>query len=308
MKCLVLGGAGFLGSYLCKYLVDKGYNVILFDKNQPDYSSFNDMEDKIEVVINDFVEIECFDELTKNVDVVFHLISTTVPRNSNQNMGFDMESNVLPTLKLLNSCKKNDVKKVIFFSSGGTVYGITNNIPISEDHSTDPICSYGIHKLTIEKYLQLYWYLYRLDFVIMRISNPYGERQFLNASQGVVTTFLERALSNEPIYIWGDGTIIRDYIHVSDVARAAFKLIDYKGKYKVFNIGNGEGHSLNQICAQIETVLEREIKVNYEQAKKEDVPINVLDIKRAISELDWEPRVSLQEGIQLLIEDWSELI
>jgi UDP-glucose 4-epimerase len=203
---------------------------------------------------------------------------------------------VISTLHLLQAAKKAGVKKVIFFSSGGTVYGVPQRIPISENHPTDPICSYGIQKLAIEKYLKLFHHLYGLDYAVMRMSNPYGERQRPLASQGAVAVFLYKAMLREPIEIWGDGSVTRDYVHVSDVAGVIPVLVRYSGKHKIFNIGSGKGTSLLELIKIAETITGDSIEVRFRPARPFDVPVNILDISLAKRALSWTPAVDLEEG------------
>src|SRR4029434_4711286 len=174
-------------------------------------------------------------------EVVFHMISTTIPKSSNDNPAYDVESNLVGTLRMLEAARKAGVRKVVFASSGGTVYGIPKVVPINESHPTDPICSYGISKLAVEKYLHLYHALHGLDYCILRIGNPYGEGQRPTAAQGAVGVFLYKALHGGVIEIWGDGTVTRDYIYIGDVIQAFLKAMTYSGEHRLFNIGAGEG-------------------------------------------------------------------
>ena len=172
---------------------------------------------------------------------------------------FDIETNLLGTVRLLNQVVKAKVGKVVFLSSGGTVYGPPQEVPIVETHQTNPICSYGITKLAIEKYLDLFFQLHGIDYTVLRLSNPFGERQRIQSSQGAVAVFLGKALRKEKIEIWGDGFVVRDYLHVSDVVSAMIASIDYQGSDRVFNIGSGSGVSLNEVVDGISQVLGRTI-------------------------------------------------
>lgn len=307
MKCLLLGGGGFLGSHLSGDLVDKGHSVRIFEKNGTSKKNIARPND-VEWFEGDFVNPEHLQDALDGVDVVFHLVSTTHPKTSNDDMVYDMKTNVIPTLNLLEASRKVKLKKLIFYSSGGTVYGIPRNIPISEGHPTDPICSYGIQKLTIEKYLQLYHHLFGLDYNVLRISNPYGEGQIPIKNQGAVAVFTYKALNREPIEIWGDGSVVRDYLHVSDVSRAAVSLLDYQGKYKVFNIGSGVGLSLVDIINNIKGLLGYPVEVIFMPARTLDVPENVLDISRATNDLLWTPKINLTMGLQRTISWLSSYI
>jgi UDP-glucose 4-epimerase len=237
------------------------------------------------------------------VDVVFHLISSTLPATSNQDMEFDLTSNVLPTLQLLQMAQNSGVQKLIFISSGGAVYGIAKRLPVAEDDSTNPISAYGIHKLAIEKYLDLFHTHWKINYGILRVSNPYGLGQPANRSQGVIAQFVHKAAVHEPLEIWGDGSVIRDFIHVDDVVDAFLLLVRHDGPFRIFNIGSGQGHSLLQLVSTIEAMIGETLAVRFTQARSVDVPANVLDIARAKTELRWQPRRSLTAGIGEMLED-----
>jgi len=298
MKCLILGGNGFLGKNLCKELIAQHHYVRIFDRTTTACDTFDDNVDFFE---GDFTNEKDLEKAIQGCDIIFHLISTTLPASSNNNPIYDIESNVVNTMKMLFLAKKNHVKKIIFTSSGGTVYGIPEETPIKETHPTNPICSYGISKLTIEKYLYLFHQLHGLEYTILRISNPYGEGQKLQASQGAVGVFIGKALKESPVEIWGDGKVIRDYIHISDVSDALIRAIYYKGIYKVFNIGSHEGTSLNHILDTIEIVTGKRIQRIYKEARNMDTLINILDNQLAERELKWTPKISFVDGIHLTI-------
>jgi len=206
------------------------------------------------------------------------------------------------TIQLLHECVKEKVQKVVFISSGGTVYGVPKTDLISEDHENNPICSYGITKLTIEKYLHLFQRIHGLEYVVARLSNPYGELQNPNAKQGAIGVFLGHIARNQAIAIWGDGEVVRDYLYITDAVKALLCAAKYEpedeNSPRVFNIGSGEGHSLNQIVATIKEVV-GEVSVNYSESRSVDVPVNVLDISRARKYLQWKPEVPLTSGVEM---------
>jgi UDP-glucose 4-epimerase len=209
-----------------------------------------------------------------------------------------VESNVVGTLNLLNQSVQSGVKKIVFGSSGGTVYGVPQSIPIPENHPTNPICSYGITKLTIEKYLALFGRLHGLEPVILRMANPYGERQDFRRAQGAVAVFLGKTYRDETIEIWGDGTVARDFFYIGDLLPAVAAVIEEKVSSTVYNIGSGECCSLNAVLEAIRKVTGKEPKVEYKPGRPLDVPINCLDISRAKSELGWAPTTPLEEGLK----------
>jgi UDP-glucose 4-epimerase len=294
MNCLVLGGNGFIGSHLVDQLLAEGHKVRVFDKNEEYYRK---PVASVDYQYGDFGNRGLLMEALANIDIVFHLISTTLPKTSNDDPAFDVQSNVIETLFLLEQCITRKVKKIIFISSGGTVYGKPSVLPIPENSPTDPECSYGITKLAIEKYLYLYWFLHGLDYCVLRLANAYGERQRPTATQGVIPVFLERALRNDEIVVWGDGSVIRDYVYVTDIVSALLKALTYSGDMKVFNIGSGKKYSLNEVIQLIQHVTGQPLKVKYTEGRSFDVPINILDVSRAKSYLNWTPAVSLSEGL-----------
>ncbi|MDH6296594.1 NAD-dependent epimerase/dehydratase family protein [Agrobacterium fabrum] len=304
MRCLVLGGGGFLGKHLVRALLDEGHYVRSFDRSQNMQSRSADyvndtVDTKVEYVSGDFLSAQDVEIALQDVEVCFHLISTTIAGTSNANPIFDVKTNLLGTLQLLQSAVNVGVKRIVFVSSGGTVYGPPKTIPIPEDHVTDPTSSYGITKLAIEKYLKLYSALHGLEYVTLRLANPYGIGQRTDAQQGAIAVFLSRALRGEEISIWGDGSVIRDYIYVDDAIDAMVRaaMVDINGGC-VLNIGAGVGYSLNEILTAIEKVTGSPTKRIYVEGRAYDVPANVLDISAAASLMGWTPKISLDEGLR----------
>jgi len=298
MKCLVLGGGGFLGSHLSDVLLKNGYAVRIFDRrNLERYRTFA-AEENIEWVEGDFINQEELSAAVVGCDIVYHLISTTLPKSSNDNPIYDVETNVVGTLHLLEAARREKIKKIIFISSGGTVYGVPESVPIREDHPANPICSYGITKLAIEKYLYMYHVLHGLDYCVLRLANPFGERQRATAAQGAVAVFLDKALKGETIEIWGDGSVVRDYIYVHDAVEAMVKTIDYTGNQRLFNIGSGKGQSINEILDVIESLLGRSVERKYTTGRLLDVPSNILNIEQAGRCLQWLPASGFRQGLK----------
>ncbi|MBI1792907.1 MAG: NAD-dependent epimerase/dehydratase family protein [Chloroflexi bacterium] len=296
MKCVIMGGGGFIGSHLSETLLADGHGVTIFDRPEARYMEYS-RQKGARVITGDFFNPGDLSQAILDCDVVYHLVSATVPQTSNDNPQYDVEANVIGTLRLLDELGKARIQKIIYASSGGTVYGIPQAIPIQEDHPTEPTSSYGICKLTIEKYLHLYSTIYGLDYRILRIANAYGERQPVTETQGVISAFLDKALRGNEIIVWGDGSIMRDYIYVGDIAKAFLRVAMYKGEEKIYNIGSGQGHSLNDIIGAIENIVQRPLQVKYLLGRPFDVPVNVLDISRAKMCLNWKPTIGLFEGI-----------
>ena len=297
IRHLVIGGSGFIGSHLVDALVDGGGEVRCFGRPGPRAVAPR-AHPALECVEGDFCAGTDLRALVRGCEVIFHLVSTTLPGPSNADPHGDVETNLLPTIRLLDAAVSEGVRRVVFVSSGGTVYGVPESIPIAEAHPTDPLCSYGITKLAIEKFLQLYSGLHGLHTTVLRLSNPFGERQRIDASQGAVAVFLGRVLRGETIDVWGDGSVVRDYIHISDVVSALLGALDYHGPERVFNIGSGRGTSLNALLDTIARVTGTEPARRYLAARGFDVPANVLAIELARRELQWAPALSLEQGIE----------
>lgn len=297
MKCLILGGGGFMGSHLSEALLAGGYAVRIFDRpNLNRFKSFQ-RDEAVEWIEGDFINREHVDNAVSGCDIIYHLVSTTLPRSSNENPAYDIETNVIGTLHLLEAVRKHKVKKIIFVSSGGTIYGIPEEIPLKESHPTEPICSYGISKLAIEKYLSLFHFLHGIEYCVLRLANPYGERQRVSAAQGAIAVFLYKALRNEAIEIWGDGSVTRDYFHVSDAVSALVKALSYEGDNRIFNIGSGVGRSLNEILDAIDLLLGTPVKRVYLPSRAFDVSVNILDISKAEDVLNWKPQMPFADGL-----------
>lgn len=297
MNCLVLGGAGFMGSHIVDALVREGHWVRVFDLPNVSLENINQHIGNIQIIHGDFNNTNDISQALDDIDVVIHLISTTLPGPSNENPVYDVESNLVGTLNLLQQSVKKRIKKIIFASSGGTIYGIPEKVPIPETHTTNPICSYGITKLTIEKYIHLFHHLYNLNYVILRPANPFGERQKTESLQGAIAVFLGKLLQDEPITIWGDGSVARDFFYISDLVESFIMAVENESLCGIFNIGSGNAVSISQLVQTIEEVTGRQFKINYNPARKLDVPASCLDIERARTLLGWYPKVGLTEGI-----------
>ncbi len=297
MKCLILGGGGFIGSHLTDALLDAGHEVRIFDRPRLAIAAPVSPREGIEWCEGDFTNEEDLKRVVIGCQIVFHLISTTLPKSSNESPIYDVETNLVGTLRLLNIAATQQIKKVLFISSGGTIYGVPKLMPIPEDHATNPEVSYGIVKLTIEKYLKLFKSMHGLDYKVLRVSNPYGERQRVEAKQGAVSVFLSKALRKETIEIWGDGSVVRDYIYVADVVEAFLRVMRYEGPKDIFNIGSGVGKSLKQIIADIEELLGERIACRSLPPRNFDVQENVLDISLAKEVLNWSPKTSFRSGL-----------
>jgi UDP-glucose 4-epimerase len=301
-NCLILGGGGFIGSHLCDELIENGYNVTIFDKLNFSHKNIEHNLEKIKIIEGDFNNEVEFKNILKDIDVVYHLVSSTLPAMSNDNPVYDVETNLISTLKFINEAIAQKTKKIIFISSGGTVYGIPNQEFIKENHPLNPICSYGIIKKTIEDYLYMFYKLYNLDYYVFRLSNPYGERQNPLVAQGVVPVFLKKVLNKEKIEIWGDGTVTRDYIYIKDAVKVMVESLKYDTKDKIFNLSSGKGIDLNDLIKLIEKVAGAKANVVYKEKRQIDVPRNVLDNTLLKKVFNWKQEILLEDGIKKTYE------
>jgi len=301
-RILVIGGGGFLGSYVVEALLHTGRLVRILDRVNLDPVNIAPFLDRIELMHGDLASQATIDQALQNVDMVFHFASTTIPKSATEDPLFDLESNVGGMIKLLESARRHHIRKIIFSSSGGGVYGIPQLLPIKEDHPTRPLSAHAVAKLAIEKYLALYQHLYGLNYLILRFSNPYGPRQNLMNPLGAITHFLASIHHGKPIEVWGDGSVIRDYFYVRDLLTLIPRLLPDDVKNAVYNIGHGQGYSLNEILAHIRRVVRIRPRVVYKPGRKIDVPVNVLSTRKAAKELGWKATTNLETG---LAETWG---
>ena len=295
MRILVLGGNGFIGVNLVDRLINSGHKVCVYDRSHP---RFRNPLVNVEYQYGSLNDESSVSQALQNKEVVFHLISSSIPSTSNLSPIDDIKNNLVDTVSLLECMNKMKIRKIIYISSGGTIYGDSSNALINEDHSLNPNCSYGIVKLAVEKYLMMYARLYKFEPVILRASNPYGPWQGKVGLQGLIGTVLSKVINNEFIEVWGDGEVIRDYLYVTDLVDACERALN-KELSGIFNIGSGIGYSINQIIKLIENITSKKIEVRYSESREVDLKKVVLDISKAKKELGWEPKVSINEGLKM---------
>ena len=300
MKILLLGAAGFIGTNLTIELAKKTEDEItLVDRSKAFFKPIVSMDLKnVHILEADLTVDMDFDSILKDQEVVYHLVSTTVPTTSNQHISQELVSNVIFSANLFEACIRCGVKKVVFVSSGGTVYGKEVDCPLKEKTATNPISSYGVQKITIEKLLYLYRYMYGLDYRIIRLANPYGPYQRPNGVLGAVTTFTYKALKGDEITVYGDDSVVRDFIYIDDAIRAIMKIVNGENKHRTFNLGCGYGTSIKQVLETIEKALGIKLNVSYLEGRKVDVPVNYLDISRYEKYYGALNPISLEDGIR----------
>lgn len=301
----VTGGTGFMGSHIVELLVQQGHQVTVLTSSSSIHPNIQHLQAQIKIVRGDFGNYQLVLEHLKNIDIIVHIAWTTVPKTASENPIYDAQTNIIGSIHLLEAAVKAQVKKVIFVSTGGALYGVPQYTPIDEAHPIRPISAYGISKMAFERYLHFFYQNKGLDYNIFRIANAYGTRQNLTKNQGVIGIWLQKIKENQPIEIWGDGSVVRDYIYVTDVAQIIAKGIAYQGKDKVFNVGSGLGYSLNEILEVCQKVSQKTPSVTYLDGRSFDVPVNILSIQKAQEQLDWQPQISIKKGIEAT---WDWLI
>lgn len=295
-KVLVLG-AGFIGSHVAEDLVHEGYDVRVLSRTDKGWLTGDPNVDRqIEFTRADLSETEVVARAAEGTFGILHCVTTTHPGFSNADPVADVQTNLASTVALLHRLKGRYTGRLVFMSSV-IVYGRPRTIPVRESHETDPLCSYGIVKLGIEKYLAMYHQLFGLDYVALRCSNTYGERHNPHSGQGVVNVFLDRVVREEPIEIWGDGTLVRDFVYVRDVAAAARAALEQPVKARVYNIAGGTGLSLNELLRLVRQTTAQDVRVVYKPARSIDAPVYVPDVSLARAELGWTARTALADGV-----------
>ncbi len=293
MKVLVLGGNGFIGSHVVDALLLQGHTVRVFDR-QPE--RFRAPLAGVDYRFGSFADRMAVIDALAGTEAVLHLVSTTFPGTADLDPRTDVQDNLLNTISLLDSMQSLGIRRLLFLSSGGTVYGIPESVPIPESHPLRPISSYGIVKVAIEHYLEMYRRTRGLSPLIIRASNPYGPRQANVGVQGVISTFLRRVKTGDAIEVWGDGQIMRDYIHVADLA--ALCATATKGPVEgTFNAGSGVGITVNEIIARVAEVTGSAVAPVYKPGRAIDVPRSVLDVHQAKEVFGWQAQTGLRDGM-----------
>lgn len=297
-----MGGFGFIGSEVCRALVAQGYRVRVFQKESSSPSRLGPVLKSLDVFRGDQSSGTDVIAALKDAHTVIHLIHTTVPGSSMSRPGFDLQSNVVALTGWLSRLAETSVKRVIYVSSGGTVYGVAKTLPIPEQHELNPICAYGITKLACEKFVAMYSKLSGVDYRILRPANAYGELQPSDRGQGVMAVIAARIAKGEALEIWGSGRALRDYIHVCDVANAIVAAVDYEGNERIFNVSTGLGKSVIDLVEQFKKRVPNLPPVKHLPERGFDVPDNVLDNSLLCRELGWKPQVSLEEGVDRMLQ------
>ncbi len=294
-RCLVLGSNGFIGTHLVNALISRGHTVRAFDR---DWSRTRyKQHEAVTFMQGDFLNRADLAVAVKDMEYVFHFISTTTPATADADPLIDVETNIRMSIELFSICAENKTKRIIFASTGGSVYGEGGDRPKNEADNPLPVSPYAIGKLTIEHYLRYFKVKHNLDYIVARISNPYGEFQALHAKQGVIPVFTENILLGNPITVLGDGSMERDYIYVGDVAAIISKIFDKPNAQNIYNIGSGVATSLKEILAAVQKVTGKRATVDTVAAPPTFIQKIVLDVSRLEKDFGEKATTSLNEGL-----------
>jgi UDP-glucose 4-epimerase len=298
MRILVTGGAGFIGSNIVDAYLKVGHNVFIIDNLSTGRREFiNPKAIFIEADIRDEKKIaKIFDNY--NFEIINHHAAQIDLRKSVENPGYDVDVNVVGSINLLQNAVKHNIKKFIFASTGGAMYGEHDYFPADENHPTRPYAPYGINKLTIEKYLYFYHHVYGLEYVIFRYANIYGPRQNPYGECGVIAIFTEKFLNNIQPVINGSGKQTRDYVYVNDVVDANILALNAEAS-SIYNLGTGVETSVNYIFRELNRLSGAGFGENHGPAKKGEQIRSVLSYKKVKNELGWLPKVNIDEGLKL---------
>lgn len=300
MNILVTGGAGFIGSNIADVYVEKGHNVIIID----------DMSTGVKEYINPkaaFYEMDICDEKISGIfekhkiDVINHHAAQIDLRKSVENPKFDIQVNISGSVNLLQNAIEHGVKKFIFASTGGAIYGEHDYFPADENHPTRPYAPYGINKLTVEKYLFYYNHVYGLDYVVLRYANVYGPRQNPLGECGVIAIFTDKILKGDEPLINGDGEQTRDYVYVSDVVKANVLALSAK-QPAIYNIGTSRETDVNYIFDRINDFAGTNFTEKHGPAKKGEQRRSVLSFEKINNELGWTPEMDIETGLKATTE------
>jgi UDP-glucose 4-epimerase len=295
-KVLVTGGAGFIGSNIVDLLIQNGFIVSVVDdlstgqkKNLNPKARFY----KKSIAASDLTGV--FEK--ERPEYVVHEAAQINVRKSITDPAYDAGINILGSINLLECCKKYKVKKIVYASSGGAIYGEPVKLPADESHQIRPLCPYGASKYAVENYLNIYKKNFGIDYVALRYSNVYGPRQDPLGEAGVVAIFINKLMNRGQPTIFGDGKQTRDFIYVKDVARANLLAIQKNTKHTEYNIGTGQEISVNELYEKLKKIIGSDAKAVHGPEVSGEVRRIYLNIKRAEKELTWKPQISMENGL-----------
>lgn len=301
-RCLVIGANGFLGARLSDALAEAGHDVTGFDRYSRGSRAFSSPD--IRIAAGDFLNTADLTAAVEGQQYVFHFLSTTTPATADSEPTVDVRTNVSQSIELLSLCVTAGVQRVFYASSGGAIYGPQRRRVFDENTAPAPVSPYGIGKLTVERYLDYYATTAGLDAVALRISNPYGPHASPAKRQGIIPLTLDRIRRGESVIQVGDGSMVRDYIHVDDLVARILRMVDTRPRYRAYNLGSGHGHSVAEVFAAIRSVVGRDFDVAVVPKPATFVDHVVLDVSRFRREYGADDDRTLTEGIA---HTWTEM-
>lgn len=302
ITCLVIGANGFIGSHLVDELALAGYKVLALDR----YGSARQFSkyDNVTQITDDLSTLTKLKKALVGVDYVFHSVSASTPFTSDNDPYTDIDLNLRRNVGIFELCAKANIKKLIYISSGGAIYGhIAERKYVTEEDPTMPVSPYGICKLASENYLAYFELTAGLQYCALRLTNPYGPRQRARNNQGVIPTFLDKIYDGRPLEVYGDGSSSRDYIYIKDVTTMIVRTFRCKMKHSTYNLGSGEQTSLKQIIDILEELFSKEVPVNYKEALKTFLTSSKVNIDRFTNEFGIKPSYSLKKGLRQMIAE-----
>ena len=305
-KVVVLGADGFIGKHMVRRLAeDPANSVIAFDRfTTKVHGSKHEFDAlaNVSIVVGNFFNRDDLAAAVTGCDYVFHLVSSTNPAVSIHDPLIDIDTNIRSSVELFLACSELGVKRVIFLSSGGTVYGDVADEVINEDVRPQPTSPYAIGKLTIEHYLRYFKRTHGIDYVVYRVANPYGPGQNIYGKQGVIPIFMEKALHDQPITIYGDGSMVRDYLYIDDLINMIVQSYTAELRHDTYNLGSGSGLSVDQIVDAIEKTIGKQLKKEYAEQPPTFVQKITLDTARFTGEFGKRPMTDIVTGLKATLE------
>jgi UDP-glucose 4-epimerase len=302
----VFGANGFIGRAVVRHLSRHDRRVVALGRAFPaDYATI--VGTKVETRVVDFRDALSVHATLQDIDQAIDLVNSSSPAVGNGHVVEDVATNVLPHISFVQSCILSGVSRIIFLSSGGTVYGKAHYMPLDEDHPTDPLVSYGAAKLMVEHYIRMLTRDSAVDHVILRVANPFGPGQTLRKGQGLIASILERRAAGLPIILYGDGKTQRDYLYIDDLCHAVTAAVDAPSTRETFNIGTGLGQSTLDVIAAVEAALHCTFEIEHVEDRVTDAKSNVLNCEKAARLLNWSARTPFDEGIRRTVTAASTL-
>jgi UDP-glucose 4-epimerase len=294
---IVFGAGGFIGTNLCRGLAAAGYPVRAFGRRR----LFPQAAPEVEWIEGDFANRDAVRRALPRDGVVYHLIHGVLPHAV---PAVDLDASLAPVFSMLDMCKAAGVARVVFVSSGGTVYGAAEQVPTPETSPLAPMTPYARANVAIEERMVRLHEQSGIETRVLRVTNPYGPYQTADKNQGVIAALISRTLRGERIEIWGDGSVVRDFVYIGDVVAALTLAASDAGASRILNIGSGQGRSLREVIAVVGAALGGAVMIDFKPGRPADVPVSVVAIERAREELGWAPKTDFAAGLKATVDWW----